>query len=50
MIGGDQRFFFGGTGDDSDYSYDDNQVLVEAITSGARGAYWDILRRLRLGS
>lgn len=50
MIGGDERFFFGGTGDDSDYSYDDNQVLVEAIAAGARGAYWDILRRLRPGS
>lgn len=45
-IDGDQRFFFGGSGDEDDYDYDDNQVLVEAIAAGARGAYWDILRRL----
>ncbi len=42
----DQRFFFGGSGDESDYDYDDNQVLVAAIAAGARGAYWDILRRV----
>jgi len=45
-IAGDQRFFFGGSGDESDYDYDDNQVLIAAIAAGARGAYWDILRRL----
>ncbi len=45
-IDGDQRFFFGGSGDESDYDYDDNQALVAAIAAGARGAYWDILRRL----
>lgn len=47
VIEGDRRFFFGGSGDDADYDYDDNQVLVDAIADGARGAYWDILRRLR---
>ena len=26
---------------------DDNTALVEAIAQGARGAYWDILHRLR---
>jgi len=46
VIDGDKRFFFGGSGLESDYDYDDNQVLVEAIATGARGAYWDILRRL----
>lgn len=48
-IGGNARFFFGGSGDDADYDYDDNQRLVDAIADGARGAYWDILRRLRAG-
>jgi hypothetical protein len=47
VIAGDPRFFFGGSGDEADYDYDDNQVLVDAIADGARGAYWDILRRLR---
>ncbi len=46
-IDGDQRFFFGGSGDESDYDYDDNQALVAAIAAGACGAYWDILCRLR---
>ncbi len=46
-IGGDKRFFFGGSGDAGDYDYDDNQLLVDAIAGGARGAYWDILRQLR---
>ncbi len=46
-IAGDRRFFFGGSGDDADYDYDDNQRLVDAIAAGARGAYWDILRGLR---
>jgi len=31
------------------HNYDDNTALVEAIGNGARGAYWDILRRLRKG-
>lgn len=48
-IAGDERFFFGGSEDDRDYNYDQNAVLVEAIADGARGAYWDILRRLKLG-
>ncbi len=48
-IAGDERFFFGGSEDDRDYNYDQNAVLVDAIADGARGAYWDILRRLKLG-
>jgi radical SAM superfamily enzyme YgiQ (UPF0313 family) len=35
--------------DQRGYNYNDNQPLVQAIAAGARGAYWDILRRLRLG-
>ena len=49
VIAGDPRFFFGGSGDESDYDYDDNQPLVDAIAGGARGAYWDILRQMRAG-
>jgi len=48
LIAGDQRFFFGWPDDtQADYNYDDNPELVEAIRAGHRGAYWDILRRLR---
>ena len=55
LIAGDGRFFepseeeaaapAGAEG--RDHNYNDNEVLAEAIRSGARGAYWDILRRLR---
>lgn len=48
LVGGDERFFFptaeAGT---EAYNYSDNERLVEAIKAGHRGAYWDILRRLR---
>jgi radical SAM superfamily enzyme YgiQ (UPF0313 family) len=56
LIGGDQRFFepaldaVGQTDEDGDagnYNYNENLLLEEAIAAGARGAYWDILRRLR---
>lgn len=47
LIGGDRRFFFGWPDDSqADYNYDDNEALVTAIRKGARGAYWDILRKL----
>ena len=46
-IGGDPRFLLPSGGDDRDYNYNDNTVLQRAIDAGARGAYWDILRRLR---
>ncbi|OHB74902.1 MAG: hypothetical protein A2Z25_10805 [Planctomycetes bacterium RBG_16_55_9] len=53
FIAGDQRFFEPAVepgkeaaGDDG-YNYNDNQLLTRAIQNGARGAYWDILRRLR---
>jgi radical SAM superfamily enzyme YgiQ (UPF0313 family) len=50
LVGGDERFFFptpdAGT---EAYNYNDNDRLVEAIREGFRGAYWDILRRLKEG-
>ncbi len=47
LIGDDDRFFFfhperKGT----DYNYNSNQKLTDAIRDGERGAYWDILRRI----
>jgi radical SAM superfamily enzyme YgiQ (UPF0313 family) len=52
LIAGDERFF--APEDDlpspsagTDHNYNDHQGLVDAIAGGARGAYWDILRRLR---
>lgn len=48
MVGDDKRFFLPSTEEvDSNYNYNDNTVLVRAIRDGARGAYWDILRRMR---
>ena len=47
LVAGDQRFFVGGPDDSQlDYNYDDNSALTGAIAAGARGAYWDILRKL----
>lgn len=49
-IGNDERFFFvAPDAADRDYNYNDNEELVHAIAAGYRGAYWDILRRLRRG-
>jgi tryptophan 2-C-methyltransferase len=56
LIAGDVRFFepkpdVVAASDEpepeANYNYSDNQPLVDAIAGGARGAYWDILRRLR---
>jgi radical SAM superfamily enzyme YgiQ (UPF0313 family) len=56
LIAGDQRFFEPAIevdvkasydDDAANYNYNENQLLAEAIQKGARGAYWDILRRLR---
>jgi radical SAM superfamily enzyme YgiQ (UPF0313 family) len=33
----------------SNYNYNENEVLVEALRQGHRGAFWDILRRLQQG-
>jgi radical SAM superfamily enzyme YgiQ (UPF0313 family) len=53
-IGGDARFFepsdesaAGVTEESKDHNYSGNEPLVRAIADGARGAYWDILRKLR---
>ncbi len=50
--GADQRFFEPAVetvngGDAANYNYNENLLLEQAIRKGARGAYWDILRRLR---
>jgi len=56
LIGGDKRFFEPANeimeetpeeSDASDYNYNENLLLTRAIQNGARGAYWDILRKLR---
>jgi radical SAM superfamily enzyme YgiQ (UPF0313 family) len=51
LIAGDQRFFppsddEPAAGPAFDHNYNENTLLTEAIARGARGAYWDILRRL----
>jgi radical SAM superfamily enzyme YgiQ (UPF0313 family) len=47
LIGGDERFLFPSTAETPEnYNYNDNSVLCAAIRKGARGAFWDILRRL----
>lgn len=50
LIAGDERFLFpsGGEGT-ANYNYNGNSALCEAIRRGARGAFWDILRRLKDG-
>jgi hypothetical protein len=48
LVDGDPRFFHADPAQvDGNYNYNDNSVLAQAIRSGERGAYWDILRRLR---
>jgi radical SAM superfamily enzyme YgiQ (UPF0313 family) len=50
LIAGDKRFFEPIDEQDAaltDHNYNDNTELVNAITSGARGAYWHILHKLR---
>jgi radical SAM superfamily enzyme YgiQ (UPF0313 family) len=56
LIDGDQRFFApideaehqaSQDGDTSNYNYNENLPLVRAVQDGARGAYWDILRKSR---
>jgi len=50
LIGNDSRFFFFNPEDGhQNYNYNANEVLADAIRSGHRGAYWDILRRIRAG-
>lgn len=48
VIGDDPRFFLPLTeSSESNYNYNANELLCEAIRDGARGAYWDILRKMR---
>lgn len=48
LVRGDPRFFLPEpVGSMPGYNYNDNEPLNDAIRRGARGAYWDILRRLR---
>ncbi len=55
LIGDDPCFFPPGDesstesleGSRNDHNYNDNEPLARAIAAGARGAYWDILRKLR---
>jgi hypothetical protein len=47
LVKEDERFFFGGGEEtEANYNYNDNNILMEAIKEGYRGAFWDILRRL----
>ena len=54
LIAGDKRFFepmepdATEFGQSTDHNYNDNMELAEAIKNGERGAYWDILRKLRV--
>ncbi|MDO8472738.1 MAG: radical SAM protein [Dehalococcoidia bacterium] len=48
MVAGDPGFLFLGKPSAKDsYNYAGDDVLARAIADGERGAYWDILRRLR---
>ena len=56
LIAGDRRFFEPALEADSrtaesddavNYNYNENLMLTKAISEGARGAYWDILRHIR---
>jgi len=55
LIAGDKRFFEPALEADSrtaeddaaNYNYNENLLLTKAISEGARGAYWDILRHIR---
>jgi hypothetical protein len=50
LVGDDRRFFLPAADDpESNYNYNDNTLLVNAIAAGARGAYWHILHQMRRG-
>lgn len=50
LVGDDDKFLFPlREKTSSNYNYNANDLLVEAIARGHRGAFWDILRRLRDG-
>ena len=46
LISGDERFLLLSLpGEEGAYNYADDEALCQAISKGARGAYWDILRK-----
>ena len=45
-LGVGPRFFVPAGMNEKDYNYNGNAVLQQAIEVGARGAYWDILRKI----
>ena len=48
LVGGDQRFLIASAErEPGDFNYNNNSILSEAIRAGARGTFWDILRRLK---
>jgi len=48
LVGDDETFFFASPGETGqNYNYNENSALVQAIRAGYRGAFWDILRRLK---
>ncbi len=50
LVGDDTRFLIPASADaQADYNYNENDLLVQAIRDGYRGAYWDILRRVSEG-
>ncbi len=47
LVAGEKTFFHADPAQiDGNYNYNNNSVLAQAIQNGARGAYWDILRKL----
>jgi radical SAM superfamily enzyme YgiQ (UPF0313 family) len=47
LVGNDPMWFFADpNAQEQNYNYNWNQVLVDAVKRGYRGAYWDILRKL----
>jgi len=48
IVAGDRRFLrLSAPSDEGSYNYADDETLARLIEQGARGAYWDILRRHR---
>ena len=48
LAGEDERFFLASSQrGDGDFNYNDNSTISKAIRAGARGTFWDILRRIR---
>jgi radical SAM superfamily enzyme YgiQ (UPF0313 family) len=51
LAGGDKRFLLlSAPGEEGSYNYAGDELLSQLIEQGARGAYWDILRRHLYGN